>query len=192
MKDWRKEILTIPNLLSLFRLLMIPVYVVVYLQADAPADYVLAAAILAISCLTDMIDGQIARRFNMISTFGKLLDPVADKATQFSLLVCLAVEFPVLLTLLTLFLIKEGFQFIAMWIAYRHGKMLRGALISGKVSTAVLFLSLITMVLFHETISLSAVRIITCVDGILMLIAFLHYVFTYWKETPMIQDITET
>ena len=191
MKDWRKDILTIPNLLSLFRLLMIPVYLVIYLRADSPADYTLAAAILAVSCLTDMVDGQIARRYNMISTFGKLLDPVADKATQFSLLICLAIEYPVLLSLLTLFIIKEGFQLIAMWIAYRHGKMLKGALISGKISTAVLFLSLIAMVLLHDTISTEAIKFLTCVDGVFMLIAFLHYVVTYWKKTPMIQDINE-
>lgn len=192
MKDWRKDILTIPNLLSTIRIILIPVYLVIYLRADSAAGYTLAAAILAVSCLTDMVDGYIARRFNMISTFGKLLDPVADKATQFCLLVCLAVEYPVLWSLLTLFMIKEGFQFIAMWIAYRNGKMLKGALLSGKISTAVLFLSLIAMVLLHGSISMSAVRILTGVDGVFMLIAFLHYVVTYWKDSPMIQDITES
>lgn len=191
MKDWRKDILTIPNLLSLFRLLMIPVYMVIYLRAREPADYALAAAILAVSCLTDMVDGQIARRFNMASTLGQLLDPVADKATQFCLLLCLAMEYPILWSLSLLFVIKEGFQLIAMWIAYRHGKMLRGALISGKISTTVLFLSLIAMVLLHNIINMTAVWIITFVDGVFMLIAFVHYIFTYWKNTPMIKDLDE-
>ena len=124
MKDWKKEIYTIPNLLSLFRLILIPVYVTIYLKADCASDYALSASILALSCLTDLIDGRIARKYNMISTLGKILDPIADKATQFFLLLCLAVEYPVLWSLTSLFIIKESFQLIALVIAYSKGKML--------------------------------------------------------------------
>ncbi len=189
MKDWKKEILTIPNLLSLFRLLLIPVYIILYLDATTAADYAVAASILAVSCLTDMIDGKIARHFNMISKVGIVLDPIADKATQFSLLICLAIEFPVLWTLMLLFVVKESFQLIAGWLAYRKGKMLTGALISGKICTTVLFLSLIIMVCFHHHITPTVVYIITLIDGLFMLIAFVHYAITYYKKDPMIQDI---
>lgn len=189
MKDWKKEIFTVPNLLSLFRLIMIPVYVLIYLNADKPTDYALAAMVLAVSCLTDMVDGRIARKYNMTSTVGQLLDPVADKATQLCLLICLAIEFPVLWSLLTMFVIKEGFQFIAMWIAYRKGKMLTGALMSGKICTTVLFVSLIVMVLFHNRITPVTVNIVTCIDGIFLLAAFAHYIITYRKNTPMLKDI---
>ena len=78
-KDWKKDLFTIPNMLSLFRLLLIPVYIVIYLNAQTDVDYYIAGGILAVSCLTDMIDGQIARRFNQVSDFGKFLDPLADK-----------------------------------------------------------------------------------------------------------------
>ena len=61
MRDWKKEIFSIPNILSLFRLLLIPVYTVLFLRAERPADYWWAAGILAVSTLTDMIDGKIAR-----------------------------------------------------------------------------------------------------------------------------------
>ena len=189
MKDWKNEILTVPNLLSLFRLILIPVYVMIYLKADHPSDYALAAAVLAVSCLTDLVDGKIARKFGMISTVGKVLDPVADKATQFCLLMCLAIEYPVLWSLSTLFVIKESFQLIAMLVAYRKGKMLKGALLSGKICTTVLFLSLIVMVLLHDTISRTWVNVITCVDAAFMLVAFVDYVIAYWKNTPMIEDI---
>lgn len=189
MKDWKKEILTIPNLLSLFRLLLIPVYVLLYLNATTPQHYAVAASILAVSCLTDMVDGKIARHFNMISKVGILLDPVADKATQFSLLICLTIEFPILWTLMILFIIKESFQLIAGFLAYRKGKMLVGALISGKICTSVLFLSLIILVFFHEKITPLMVHIIILVDGLFMLAAFIHYAVIYYKKTPMIQDI---
>ena len=76
---WKRELLTIPNMLSLFRLLLIPVYIHMYLKADDSLDYYLAGTVLGISCLTDLIDGKIAREFNMISNTGKVLDPLADK-----------------------------------------------------------------------------------------------------------------
>ncbi len=188
MKNWKKEILSIPNLLSLFRLVLIPVYILIYLNACEPADYVVAASILAVSCLTDMIDGKIARHFNMITTLGKLLDPVADKATQFALTVCLAVRHPVLWNLAGLFVLKEGFQFIAGLITYRKGKMLTGALLSGKICTTILFITLILMVLLPD-LKPEAITCITIVDAIFMLISFGHYALTYYKKTPMIQDL---
>lgn len=187
-KDWKKDLFTIPNMLSFFRLLLIPVYVIIYLNATMPAHYFTAAAILAVSCTTDLIDGQIARRFNMISTVGKFLDPLADKATQFTLTLCLAIRHPILWTLAALFVLKEGFQLIAGILTFRNGKMLTGALITGKICTAILFMSLILMVLLPDLPS-GTVAGITLVDSLFMLVSFAHYGFTYWKKTPMIQDI---
>lgn len=189
-RDWKKDLFTIPNMLSLFRLALIPVYVIMYLNAEAFADYAIAAGILAVSCLTDMIDGQIARRFNMISTIGKFLDPVADKATQFTLIVCLAIRHPVLWSLAVLMVIKESFQLIAGIVQFRKGKMLTGALISGKICTTVLFVSLILMVLMPN-MGKSVVTVLTTVDALAMLTAFIHYAFVYYKKTPMIQKIED-
>lgn len=188
MKDWKKEILTIPNLLSLFRLVLIPVYVLIYLNASAPEHYYVAGGILALSCLTDLIDGKVARHFNMVSTVGKVLDPLADKATQFTLILCLAVRYEVLWLIVGLFVIKESFQLIAGLLTLRQGKMLSGALFSGKLCTVVLFLSLILLVLLPELQS-KAVVIIAAIDGVFMLIAFADYVRTYAKRTPMIQRL---
>lgn len=189
-KDWKKEILTIPNLLSLFRLVLIPVYVVIYLNAQDNTDYYLAAGILAVSCLTDLIDGKIARHFNMISTLGKILDPLADKATQFTLIICLAMRYPVLLYLIALFVIKEGFQLIAGCVNLRKGKMLKGALISGKICTTVLFISLIIMVMLpdlHEPV----VEIITYIDAAFMTISFAEYLITYCRRENKFSSLNE-
>ena len=190
-KNWKKEILTIPNLLSLFRLLLIPVYLTIYLRADETKDYVLAAGILSLSCLTDMVDGKIARHFNMISTVGKLLDPVADKTTQFALMLCFSIEYPILFSLVGLFLLKETFQLVAGFLAYRKGRILTGALMSGKICTTILFLTLIIMVLFHDYLTLQVLNVITLVDAVFMLVAFIHYAFTYNKNTKNLQDVEE-
>ena len=190
-KDWKKDLFTIPNMLSLFRLLLIPVYIIIYLNADADIDYYIAGGILAVSCLTDMIDGQIARHFNMISTIGKILDPLADKVTQFSLIVCLVIKYPVLIPLMVLFFIKEVFQLVAGLLTLRKGQMLTGALITGKISTAVLFISLIVLVMF-PTMDPVAVNVIMVVDTVLLLVSFVHYAVTYFTHGSMIQKLEQS
>lgn len=187
-KDWKKEVFTIPNLLSLFRLVLIPVYVSVYLNAQEDWQYHLAAAILAVSCLTDLIDGKIARHFHMISTVGKVLDPLADKATQFTLTLCLSVHYPVLRPVLVLFIIKEGFQLIAGIVNFRKGKMLPGALMAGKICTSILFVSLIALVLFPE-IPLNAVNTIALVDTCFLFFSFVSYILAYFGKNTKVQDM---
>ena len=111
-KNWKKEIFTIPNFMSLFRLALIPVYAYLYLTATERYQFTLAGLILAVSCLTDMIDGKIARKYNMITTLGKILDPLADKLTQLTLTICLSMKYPILYPVLVLFVLKELFQLV--------------------------------------------------------------------------------
>ena len=186
--NWKKEILTIPNLLTVFRLALIPVYISIYLNADKPSDYYLAAGILALSCSTDMIDGFIARKFNMISNMGKFLDPIADKMTQFTLIVCLTFRYPFLIWLICLFVVKESFQLIAIGLNLRKKKVLDGALISGKICTTILFSSLILMVLI-PTLGESFVAVMAMVDAAFMLWAFADYFLAYYGKQPKVVDI---
>lgn len=187
-KDWKKEIFTIPNLLSLFRLALIPIYVIIYLRATEPMQYLIAGGILAVSCLTDLIDGKIARHFNMISTVGKILDPVADKATQFSLTLCLSMQYPVLRPVLILFVIKEMFQLIAGFINLRKGKMLPGALMPGKICTTILFVSLILMVLMPNMDS-TVVTVIAVIDSAFLIYSFTSYIFAYYGKNKKVEDM---
>ncbi len=186
--NWKKEAFTIPNFLSFFRLLLIPVYVYLYLTAESTWQYVAAGLVLALSCLTDMIDGRIARRCHMVSKLGMLLDPVADKATQATLLVFLSMKYPVLYPVLALLVIKETFQLIALIIAYLNGKMLPGALLIGKVCTTVLFVSLIALVLFPD-IPDRMVNLIAVVDACFLGISFICYICAYYGKNKKVQDM---
>ena len=187
-KDWKKEIFTIPNLLSLFRLALIPVYIAVYLNAREPWQYYVAGGILAVSCLTDLVDGKIARQFHMISTVGKVLDPLADKATQFALTLCLSVHHPELRPVLVLFVIKESFQLIVGIINFQKGKMLPGALIAGKICTTILFVSLIALVLFPG-IPPRTVTAIALVDTGFLIFSFISYFLAYFGKNTKVQDM---
>ena len=187
-RNWKKEIFSIPNILSLFRLLLIPVYATIYLNATEHDQYILAGVILAVSCLTDMIDGKIARKYNMITTLGKILDPLADKLTQLTLTVCLSLKYPVLYPVLGLFVIKELFQLVLGVVFLRKGKMLPGALMAGKVCTTILFVSLIALVLMPN-IPPVAVKAIAVIDALFLIISFVSYAMAYFGKNVKVQDI---
>ena len=186
--NWKKEVFTIPNMLSLLRLMLIPVYVVIYMNATQPAEFFLSGAILIVSCLTDMIDGKIARQFNMITTLGKILDPIADKLTQFTLTLCLSIKYPILRSVLMLFVVKESFQAIVGIVHLRMRKMLPGALPAGKICTTVLFLSLIILVLIPN-LNQRVVEVIAITDAVFLLYSFIHYIFAYFGKNVKVQDL---
>jgi len=189
-KDLKKDVFTIPNMLSLFRLLLVPVYISIYSNATEDYHYYIAGGILAVSCLTDMIDGKIARKFDMYYVLGQFLDPLADKVTQFALILCLAIRYPILWILITLFVIKELYQFIVMVIFAKKGKMLRKALFSGKLCTTVLFVTLIALMVFPY-IPEHIVNIIGFIDIAVLMTAFLDYILVYIRKPNMIRDIDE-
>ena len=187
-RSWKKDIFSIPNLLSLFRLLLIPVYATLYLNATQRYQYLLAGVILAVSCLTDMIDGKIARKYNMITTLGKILDPLADKLTQLTLTICLSLKYPVLYPVLGLFVMKELFQLVLGVVFLRKGKMLPGALMAGKVCTTILFVSPIALVLMPN-IPPVAVKAIAVIDALFLIISFVSYAMAYFGKNVKVQDI---
>ena len=190
-KDWKKEMCTIPNLLSLFRLILIPVNVHIYLNATEAIEYIIAGTIMAISCITDMVDGKIARKYNMISNVGKVLDPLADKFTQLALILCLSARYPILYPVLVLFLTKEFFQLFVAIFHIRKGKALPGALMAGKVCTTVMFTSLIALVLFPDLNEIT-VDLIVLTDAVFLLISFISYILAYFGKNKKVQDVDNT
>ncbi len=147
----RKEIFSIPNIMGYFRILLIPVFMYIYITASSTTDYYVAAGIVLISTFSDLLDGMVARKFNMITELGKFVDPFADKLTHAALIVCLITRYPLMWLLLAIFVVKEGFMAIMGLVMLKHnGKKLDGAEWFGKICTAVLFLSMFTMFLFPE------------------------------------------
>jgi cardiolipin synthase len=187
-RNWRREVFTIPNLLSLVRLLLLPVYARMYLNAKEPREYLFAGVLMAISCLTDLADGWIAREFDQVTNLGKVLDPMADKLTQFVLTLCLSLRYPVLKAVLVLLLLKEGFQIAAGIGFLARGKMLSGALPAGKVSTAVLFVSLIFLVIFPP-IETNTVAAIASVNLSFLSLSFGSYFLAYFGAEPRLNDL---
>lgn len=191
MKYEKKEILTVPNLLSCLRILLIPVYAVLYMKAESLKEYLGAAAVFAISALTDMADGIIARKFNMRSRIGIMLDPFADKLTQGVIILCLALRNSDIIPLLVLFIVKESFMLIMGCRLLHQGKMLKGALFQGKICTTVLFVSMIILVIF-KNLPRPAVISVIAVCSVFMLISLVSYARCFFKQTSHITTIEET
>lgn len=85
--------LNIPNQLTLLRMLLIPVFVACYIYIKNPLTAGIVAAILfAVASLTDMLDGKIARKYNLVTTFGKVMDPLADKFMVFMAMISLTIK----------------------------------------------------------------------------------------------------
>lgn len=174
--NWRKEIQTIPNLLSIFRIFLLPIYLYFVLRQS----FYVAGTIIVVSGLSDYLDGVIARRYNQVTDLGKVLDPFADKLTQLFLILSMAWYRPWLWLLFGLFLIKEGFMFVAGLIGLSKNIKLSGAKWYGKVATAVIYVGMILLLLFPELPTLW-VRVIFAVITYGLLQSFILYAVEYRK-----------
>lgn len=112
------RVLTVPNVLSLLRLLLIPVFMWVALDLQ---DDTLAFAILAVSAVTDWLDGVIARRFSLVSRVGQLLDPVADRLFVLSTMVVLGIREIVPWWLVAFLLLRDVVMFAVQLRVHRRG-----------------------------------------------------------------------
>ncbi len=172
----------IPNALSLVRILLIPVFLVLYLNHN---DW-WAFGVLAFSGLTDMLDGFIARHFNQITDCGKLLDPISDKLTQVAVLIALATRYGELLPLVVLCVAKEICQAIGGVILLKRHSAVRGSRWFGKLSTVVFYLCmlvLVTSTLFQFVLDEWVLWLLVAVAGVCMLMAFVGYLRIFIKAS---------
>lgn len=176
----KKQLLSIPNLMGYFRIVLLPFIVWRYVTAETIQDFYVAAALIGISGITDFFDGFIARKFHMVTKVGKVLDPIADKITQAGIVVALATRFKLMIPLIILFVIKEGYMGIMGLVMLRNGKMLDGAKWYGKVCTAVLYVVMFVLILFPN-ISLKYANAMINVCIVLMIYSFLSYIPVFLK-----------
>lgn len=180
MKITAKEVFSIPNILTYIRILLIPLFTVIYFRADVPLEYFIAGGIVVVSGITDFMDGLIARKYHMVTELGKLLDPVADKLTQFMVLVCLIHRYPVMLLMAGIFICKELFMGINGLLLLRRGKKLDGAMWFGKIATAVFYLTTIVLVVIPE-LPLVWVNGLMAVTSFFLVLSFILYTPVFAK-----------
>ncbi len=204
MKDLFKGCLTVPNLLSLIRILLIPVFAVLFYQGEV----LWAVFVLFLSGLSDFFDGKIARRFNQISALGKILDPVADKLTQITIAVMLFLEFHqspsaamrAFSWVFLFFLFKEGVMILGGALMLTLGIRPGAAEIYGKVATFAFYGVMLLIIAFGPVFGAFVqlgvpampewmIMILVVVSAVLTLIALISYLpetfrqFRDWKRS---------
>ncbi|MBE6649128.1 MAG: CDP-alcohol phosphatidyltransferase family protein [Ruminococcaceae bacterium] len=168
---YQNKILTIPNILSFFRLCLIPVIVWLYVGKQ---DYLWTLLILTLSGITDIVDGIIARKFNMVSNFGKAFDPVADKLTQMAMLFCLVSRFKYMMVPFVLLVVKEVFTGITALVSIKKTNTVKGAVWHGKLTTVSLYVMMaLHVVWFNIPRTLSLILVGICIG--IMLMSFIMY-----------------
>jgi len=126
----------------------------------------------------------------MVSQAGKLLDPLADKMTQFALLLTVSKKHRMLYPVLALFIVKEVFQCVSLLLFLQKGKVLPGALFAGKLCTAILFASLLTLVLFPQVKS-AIVSVLVTIDSVFLLLSFYEYLQAYFGKNPKLTNLKQ-
>lgn len=163
----------IPNWLSVLRLLLIPVFIVVYFQ-NIKYSGVIAALTLIFSGLTDVADGIIARKYNLTSAVGKILDPLADKLTQATICICLVVNKAAPEWILYILIAKEFIMIIVGANFIRKGKELISSKWFGKVGTVLFYVAMISIIAFKPRIEI--VYLMLSVVLIFMIFSFIMYI----------------
>ncbi len=173
----RNQNWTIPNLLSVLRILVIGPFAYFFLN-----DQLLwAVAMLAFSGLSDLFDGLIARKFNQVTELGKMLDPVADKLTQATIAVCLAVKHPILISILLVFVLKELGMLVGGCILLKKKKRPCAAKWYGKVATFSFYISAVVIVVmegvFHlyTTTTVVISYVLLGITAVFMIYAMVRY-----------------
>ena len=135
---------TIPNWLCFLRIALIPVFTVLFIKGS----YIPAFILMIVAALTDLLDGKIARKFNMVSNLGKILDPIADKLSQIAIVVILIVKFwdGYLKYILFLFIVKELLMVIGGVLLMAKGMRPVAAEMWGKVATTVFYVFMIVII----------------------------------------------
>lgn len=135
----------IPNILTIIRFLLIPI-IVLYIFSG---NFILAFVFFTLSGLTDIADGFIARKFNLISNFGKLMDPLADKLTQISTLTSLAIVHIIPIWILVIVLLKEFVMIVGASFLYGKDVVVYSKWY-GKLATVLFYVAIVISLLLNQ------------------------------------------
>lgn len=172
----RAEAFSIPNILSYFRLLLIPLFIVLYVQED----FTEALITLAASGLSDILDGRIARKYDMVTDLGKVLDPVADKLTQCAMMICVAMRYPAMWWLLGLHVVKELIMLVMGWYVLKRTDTVNSAIWAGKLCTGVIYaVMMLHVILPHLPQPVSVGCTVVCAG--LIVLSLIVYTARYVK-----------
>ena len=171
----------IPNILTILRFILIPII----LYFIFTKHYLLGFIFFTISGITDILDGAIARKFNLVTNFGKLMDPLADKLTQISVLATLVFQKIIPFWILVVVLLKELLMIIGASFLYGKDVVVYSKWF-GKLATVLFYLAIVCS-LINKEFALTGVWqnldfILYCIAVIATVFSFVMYVKYLYKD----------
>ena len=169
--------LNLPNVLTISRICLVPVLVVLLMERD---QAIAAAAVFSVAMVTDALDGRIARSRSLVTTFGKLMDPIADKLVVGAAFVCLALTDRVEDWVVALILFREAFVTGLRFLAKRDGLVIAANSL-GKAKTALQTVAVLVLVLAADPydawvqLLVSATLMITVASGLAYLMPYVAH-----------------
>lgn len=162
----------IPNILTVFRLILVPIFVIVYFSEMQNAN-IIALLIYGIAAITDMLDGYIAKKYNLITDVGVVLDPLADKIMLISVIICLYITNNVPLLILLIIGVKEIFMiFTGSLLFIRKERIIIPSNIFGKIATVLLTFCIAFILIFPNNKEIMYLLYITVFIKILALVSY--------------------
>ena len=173
----------IPNILSIIRIILVFVFGFVFFALNEP---LWAIIIFLVAGATDVVDGYLARKFNWITNLGKILDPLADKLMQCTVLVCLAIKNYIPWWLVIPYFAKEVTTLIVGFVVIRRRSVVIVSKWYGKAAVCFFYLTMVVSVilkfacgdLFMDNVLLQI--LIFSPAAIFAILAFIAYVRHYW------------
>ena len=169
-----KFVLNIPNLLTIVRIILVYPFVVNFLNEN----YMKSLKFLIFSGLTDFLDGFLARVLNQQTKFGEILDPIADKLTLVSIMICIGTKFRSVFPFMVILIIKEICMLIAGAYLFKRKKKTIKAKWYGKLGTAFFYFSLITIVVIQALWGVRndfLINLLMFITALLMFHALIRY-----------------
>ena len=175
--------MNLPNKLTIARMCMVPLFMIA-LMFNTDSTRILATVIFALASLTDMLDGQIARKYNMVTNFGKLMDPLADKVLTAAAMICL-VELGDLAAWIAVLIIFREYLITGLRSVAASENIVVASNIWGKVKTVCQMFALMFLMLKPQIVALCGINIglgLMYVAVILTVYSGLDYVLKLNKQ----------
>lgn len=165
--------MNLPNKLTMFRVVLIPFFVVLLLVDITPYDHWIALVIFIVASLTDLLDGKIARKYNLVTNFGKFMDPLADKLLVCSALICL-VEMERIAAWMVIVIIAREFIISGFRLVASDNGVVIAASYWGKFKTTFQMVMICLMIANLEALSVLT-TIVTWAAVILTVVSLVDY-----------------
>jgi len=166
--------MNLPNKLTMFRVILIPFFIVFLLVPITPYDKWIALGIFVIASLTDLLDGKIARKYNLVTNFGKFMDPLADKLLVCSAMICL-IELDRLAAWIVIVIIAREFIISGFRLVASDNGVVIAASYWGKFKTTFQMIAVCLLIADVEALSLFT-QIILWIAVILTVVSLIDYI----------------